>query len=544
MRFYKLAVLLWSLALFLHRVVLSGAVPQDEFAPARFIYGAIPFLMAAAILLACGSFWPAQVSDSQADSNFIGRRVVFVLLLFAASCTQNLVLDVVLVLMGLELFWRLAGVNQEPAYLDLAARIPQLRTPTFSDLRREFWALAKVALLSWGLFGFAAGILGFIDFFFWTEPFLGQQIAETFRWDYLRSLYGYSFSTGYKLSYILCRYLLVFILAAGIFLKFRLTKRGQDRVMPELAAIGSILAMLLLFTVFRYTLGDEMNKIGLNAPLLIILCVAADYFRSNFLLGMSQVQVQVQGQTLGLCSLGLEGLSGLLKSASGPKALTQGYLKSAGILLLCFFFLYPELEDYRARVFDSFALIAVLVLAASILSVWRWPAILKRRKLTTVLIALSLSGGAFCLLESRARPDLRLIAFEYSRFGALGADSLWAKAKNADCKIGFSALDESRLAWPLPQGDAPLRSSTKDPELKKRPPIFLIVWDAARPDRASTFGYERETTPTLSELAARFFGFGKRLFFGDRDNSIHAEHAHRAFLESFYARYSASAILD
>ncbi len=83
MRSYKLAVLLWTVALFLHRVALSGAVPQDEFAPARFIYGAIPLLMGMAILLACRSFWPSRSADAHSDTQLLWRRLGFLLLLFS-----------------------------------------------------------------------------------------------------------------------------------------------------------------------------------------------------------------------------------------------------------------------------------------------------------------------------------------------------------------------------------------------------------------------------------------------------------------------------
>lgn len=155
---------------------------------------------------------------------------------------------------------------------------------------------------------------------------------------------------------------------------------------------------------------------------------------------------------------------------------------------------YPEFHDFSEvgqYAYSPILLLAVLTAAIAMYTSLPRPLLSGRvgRALIGTLVIVSLAGG--WLLSGRSVP--RLITFQYS-------------------KLARSALREA-VPLPSPRFEPAsaepltLQRQARLPEVPERyradrPPIFIIVWDAARSDHTSVYGYDRPTTPTAEALAA------------------------------------------
>lgn len=166
--------------------------------------------------------------------------------------------------------------------------------------------------------------------------------------------------------------------------------------------------------------------------------------------------------------------------------------------------LYPEVEDFRMQLFPSLALAAILVFALALGAIGR----ASGRPRTT----LAISGGCLVLaalslpLAANA-PDAALVAHEYSRFGSLVTDLPATRWLSHLEEIGID--DPGTPPWPHHTSGTEHLPELPDgvPAPGGRPPIIIVLWDAARPDRCSAFGYARPTTPNLRRLADRSLSF-------------------------------------
>ena len=117
------------------------------------------------------------------------------------------------------------------------------------------------------------------------------------------------------------------------------------------------------------------------------------------------------------------------------------------------------------------------------------------------LAVLAAAVVAFAAFEGRQLQ--RWIGAQYSKvaYRAIQVARVWPER----ARIGLTDDDQPtspeprwrRMATlpPLPPATAALMQT-------RRPPVFLLIWDAARPDHMSAYGYHRRTTPSAERLAA------------------------------------------
>jgi arylsulfatase A-like enzyme len=164
-----------------------------------------------------------------------------------------------------------------------------------------------------------------------------------------------------------------------------------------------------------------------------------------------------------------------------------------GALVALSLVLYPAVEDFRGEVFDSYAWLSVLL--GTLLLV----ALLPPRSAVPATVALFLAGVAVLSLRGQGEPTVRLIAHEHSRIGSLAGNSFPARWLDPFPVIGMAPVPGSAFVHHGPGED---RLPPSLPGLD-RPFMAIVIWDAARPDHLSAYGYHRRTTPNLERLAAR-----------------------------------------
>jgi choline-sulfatase len=104
--------------------------------------------------------------------------------------------------------------------------------------------------------------------------------------------------------------------------------------------------------------------------------------------------------------------------------------------------------------------------------------------------------------------DCALILHEYSRFAYViknGALSTWTTPKD---QLGYTSVAgrapfEYHADYRTTSGDSPAEAAVP----AERPPIVVVLWDAARPDHMGCYGYDRPTTPHADRLAAESIVF-------------------------------------
>ncbi|MEE2713746.1 MAG: sulfatase [Planctomycetota bacterium] len=168
--------------------------------------------------------------------------------------------------------------------------------------------------------------------------------------------------------------------------------------------------------------------------------------------------------------------------------------------------LYPDVEDFRMQLFPSIALAAIFVFSAMLIAIGR----AARRPRATRLAAIAcLAVSTLTLITNTQRPDTAFVAHEYARFGNLVTDIPAARWLHPFEEIGFD--NPHTTPWPHhPPGAAQLPALPGSViATQGLPPIIIVLWDAARPDRCSAFGHGRPTTPNLKRLADRSLAFSR-----------------------------------
>ncbi len=461
-----LASFLWILALLLRRIEMSGAVPADEFRPAFFAYTAIiPLQIVALVLFVQNILKPTF--KSVANSR---------LKILAGSGS-------VLIVAGwLSEYFALVGATC-------------LLVVHVADRRRQvvpMWphftikSIASELGRAWFPILFVTMILGLGELYFFSGRFFDDGIVQDDLYQsYALSLAGFATLSALKVVMILFRVTVIGTLA--LFLLRRLTPKSPWALDYVIGAtlIGSV------FYLFWQTMRDEILSLeALFAPTGSVLANLA----SMTLLGAMALAPQLAEIRRSLTASGR--FTGFVRYVASlflcRSRKLQGFMTvGLGLLMVGFrYLLYPVIEDYRTKLFDTFAQLAILTGAALLLPLVR----LLPRRVTLVVATTMTVFGAFSAWTYIPRSEVRLVAFEYSRFCALGASAPWAKLIETQAVVGFTA-PSSQDPYPevanLEQVETPL----------SLPPIFLIIWDAARPDHMSAYGYERPTTPHLDMLA-------------------------------------------
>ncbi len=454
---FALGALLFGIALLLRAIDSSGAVPPAEFAPAAIVFrGALPLAGAGlGVLLLDG--WRRLCSG-------LGLHVL-------ATLTGT-----ALVLGGV-FDSRLLPIGIAIGGLGVLASRPRasFALPGRGETRAEFAALAQ-AMLALIPAGF---VLVALEWLVRTRGLVADGlVGEDLVLPYLGAAAGFGASAILKAMVSLLRVLLP--LGVGLYLLSRRPRAWTPAVATVLLAL---LVVLEVVQVLRLSLRDELDQLGLNPHLLALAGAGL-----LLLLPLSEA-------ILGSCRR-LSDLPRALATLPGGPGRLSGPAINLVFLLGFLPLLYPRVEDYRERFFDCVALLAILFLASLLVRL----GLGRLRRLRLAALGLLVLGGvAFATLGQR--PDLRLIAFEYSRFGAFGASAPWSRWVADEAALGRRAPDLG-APWLLEVAPAPATGTSAD-----RPPIVILLWDAARPDRMSLHGYRRPTTPRLDELAARALVF-------------------------------------
>lgn len=164
--------------------------------------------------------------------------------------------------------------------------------------------------------------------------------------------------------------------------------------------------------------------------------------------------------------------------------------------------LYPDVEDFRMQLFPSFAMATVLFIALALIVATRtWAPSRIRGALAPAPLVL----GAASLAVGGQSSEVHLVAHEYARFGQLVTDIPTARWLHRFEEIGLS--DPGPDSPPFPHHTSgterwtPLPASIASRGRPSRPPVIIVVWDAARPDRLTLYGHDRPTSPHLDALA-------------------------------------------
>ncbi|MFT7618046.1 MAG: arylsulfatase A-like enzyme [Planctomycetota bacterium] len=462
MRRSIIASALWLIALFLHRVEMSGAVPADEFVPAYYGYMLITPLRVVALFMFLSQVFVRDPKETDRPT-LIG----FANLLIVAGVFSEYI-----ALCGVLIFLFIATKSKGD---DAEVRWPSLSIRgTVKDVWRSWLPLLSVTLF-----------LGLGELYFFTSRFFDAGIVNSdIETPYLLSLAGFATLSALKGLMIVLR-----VVVPGLAFFYFLKRVAPKKPCFFDISIGLILGANL-FHLFWQTMRDELlglEKMYAPQGSVLVLFAALIVIGSLLLRKIFESQRKRcrDGQGLGFVEF-------LIVPFSQAKKLTRA-LQSVTLIALLIgfrFLLYPTVEDYRAKLFDTFAQMAIVVGVLLLIPLGQK---IPRKVISGMAIILTILG-LYSSSSFMQRPDVRLVAFEYSRFCALGASAPWAKWVETRSAVGF---DVPAPLDPFPEARADVVSMAG----KSRPPIFLIIWDAARPDHLSAYDYHRDTTPHLSALA-------------------------------------------
>ena len=452
----------WTTALIVLKLKNSGALPSSEFAPAGPLYTALPFVQALAALFFLWSGW--RIPQRREQRTFrIFHHLALIALLAGLWLPWLLVIGCLLALVA--------------SVIAAASRMVAIVWPgtTKKDLGRSLLATLAVVLP-------AAWLLSSLEVHFYSKQFFHAGIvAEELYFPYLGALSGYSLFAGLKVFFAASRILLLMTILISCAKKFS----GHKNTALAISACGLILSFNIFYLIWQ-SLEDEIIQLDILVESLALTFSSGLALTPAFLFALNP-----KATTQPISSPG-----SLLMQVLAPQRKNSKWLPYAPALCglaICLPFLYPAIEDYRIKAFDSFAQLAVLSTALLFL------VLLPRTRLARqiIVVALMILMGSLAYAKWAIRPELRLIAFEYSRFGSFGASAPWIRWMKQRDLLGMQdpgdrPTDPVRVEQLFPQKVLPQ---------DERPPIFLVIWDAVRPDHCSLYGHLRATTPNLDRWA-------------------------------------------
>ena len=476
-----LGALALVLAVGLEKVRESGAVPVDECGPAPALYGSVPWLFALGLVLVAFSV-ARLVRDAGRAAKFAALG-----LLIAAGGP----LAPPLLLPGVGLFVlaiavrALAREGQAPGYA-----VSPLRPGAVLIALAAVTALATAATL----------LLGLADSAIHTATFVPRLVTleevARFRW----SLFGLSFFFGLEVG----------PLVVGGILAVALVHRGLTHLFRPRPAAEALLFSLLLglatfaaiVIVFRLTLADELDEIGIAGEFALLAALGgmalglhahANLVRAGRPRRVESVFVHAGNLLL----LGLVPPSERV-AASPVRRTGAALLAGVAAAIVLSLALYPTVEDFRGEVFDSYAWLVILLSTLTLF------ALAPRRYAGGVAVALLTAQATLAAAIGAGEASGRLVANEYSRIGSLAAFSIPARILDPFDRIGVTPWSGVRYVHHAPgEGEEWLPPLPRRLAARiGRPPVVVVLWDAARPDHLSAYGYGRRTTPCLDRIAA------------------------------------------
>ncbi|MCB9831231.1 MAG: sulfatase [Planctomycetes bacterium] len=446
------AALAFTLASLLQTVERSGAVPPAEFAPAAVVFrAALPLAVLAVLLLVLDLALALRRRAPRIALRLAAGLVILASVWFPGLLPLGILIGVIIVL-GTE--------TGPPLRLPAPARWSRLLAT---------WGLAVLALVP------AVFLLVGLEWLLRGRGFVARGlVAEDLVVPYLGAAAGYAASAVLKCALSLLRVLALSSLALLLLRRLRPTFAG-----PLATWLVGLIIVQEQVRILLMSLRDEVAQLDLE-PHLGALAILA------FLFGQPLVRNMITR-----CH-DLADLPRALALIPGGSAPRRGLLINTLVLIGFLPLLYPGVEDYRERFFDCVALFAMLF-STSLLARLGLPRLARLWPLALLVLL----AGLIAFFSLGRRPDLRLIAYEYSRFGGFGASAPWDRWVATSAGIGFAAP-----ATVNPWAAAPDADSGRPSGSAARPPILLFLWDAARPDRMSLHGYDRRTTPALERLAA------------------------------------------
>ena len=423
-------VALWSTLATVHT---SGAVPADEFAPAVLVYNALPYLLAVALLLCA---WSLR-----------RRRFAGTVLCMAGSLLPPLLIPGV------------ALLAIESARVLLRGETARVALPRPGRILLALTAITALAVTSMFL-------LGLIESFVYLTRFVPRLVEPDQIAAYRYALAGLSFYSGLQI---------------GVFATLGLAaisaiSRGRARLFSLL--LGQLGGATLVF-IFWQSVGDEFVQIGIAAEIILMGVLLGGLWSG---LTWKRVAGCNHADTLDLAEASVR------HTLAPPVRFHTAWTMVAGLAVLALLvsMLYPELEDFRAELFDIYVNLAVLLGAVLLLLV-----VPRRAWLARVVVA-----AAFAMaLTLSGSPRIRIVAREYARAGALATNSWLERLMDPFPRIGMEPADGFAFHGP---GEDVLAPDTRP---LKNPLIIMLIWDGARPDHCSVHGYDRPTTPNLKRLA-------------------------------------------
>jgi len=296
------------------------------------------------------------------------------------------------------------------------------------------------------------------------------------------------------------------VLVAALGVMIFLARAGwlTNRVSVTMGALAGAFAFIFSAWGLSLSFGSELQALGLTSLMRVVLLVVALFYGAAFskcflwLCGDHRhprdlgdfIRIAVLAGVLIPLLPALRWLKRPVRPNSG--IIIAGCAVIALVLAGLIFSLFPEVEDFLDRI--RFLMVALIVLFAALLGFVVDPPKLRLRPVRSLMLIALLVGGALVVGYSKDKlAQARPRVFGYD---PLGKYSLTIVEKPF-------RRDENRFdpppGWIPPELGAPAsaRRPVMDELRARKPLIILIIWDAARKDHISLYGYQRANPPRL-----------------------------------------------
>lgn len=279
----------------------------------------------------------------------------------------------------------------------------------------------------------------------------------------------------------------------------------------------SLAGLLTAFTQWGLwkVMGDEIVAVGLSGHILLYLAMV-------FLFWFHSVRRNLRHSEKATAAvLWCRGVLGLLgwPSSRMPRSLTDhpgrvhlAWVMLAGLwLFMLVYTSYPELEDFRSKLIALGVVTAIHVIfllqVATLLTV-TGGRMLKVRGIVVALMVVVLGCGFGFSLRPISGTDAQIV-HEYARFGYIIKRGSLRDLLHGSNTTGYEPSDG--VFEYHGEGDDRFPTDIGPLDISKAPPILMVLWDAARADHMSCYGYsvKPSTTPHMDRVAAESVVFEK-----------------------------------
>jgi len=423
------------------RIRATGAVPEDEFAPAVAVYKSLPFLLAAGLALLAWAAWKRRRPVT---------RIGFGLVAAGALWAPLLLIGAIVVTAG-----RRRGLPRDH-------ELERMSAGEAAAGAGRLCALATVATL----------LLCLAESFLYVPRFVPRLVSPEQLAAYRIALPGPSALFGMQVGLMVGAVLVL----AG-------------RRPARMAQFLGLACGLALVGMLSMTMGDEILETAIAAHVLALGIAAGG-------LAFEVIWPRIEGRGQKTTAALKQDFFrfGLVPPMRHHHALTLA--AGLAIFLVLYLALYPNLEDFRAGIFKSYATLATLLMMLELF-------LIVPRRYATRASAVLLAGCLVVAFTASTNSRVRVVAHEYSRFGSMAANSFVERLVDPFPHIGDEPVDGVTFPFHGPGEDRLSDGVT----VNGKPLIVVLIWDAARADHCSAYGYERKTTPNLEKLAKKSLRF-------------------------------------